>query len=384
MSTSRVSTNSGAVALDSAIRRAIVCCRRESSSTVVSPRPVAPSPDDRLRDLALRLPPPRAPPGPLLAPPRPLLAVLGGGLDVGLDDPPAGAGALQRRARRRGPAPCGARSGRLDAAVAALVRPPGSAPAWSRLVGAPRVLGRAVLGLGTFRPPARGASCSSAPRPPAGRGLLACCSPPPPLADRARSSRRPQRVALLGDDLEHALLVGLVGHVGLVGLDLDEIVAHLTSSPSDFSHFRIVPSSIESDRRGIATSAMPISVYGVNASTARRTVRSARGSRATSNQKPLIAWTSRVKSSRSSGLTTLAVDAAVVRGGDVARRRRRGEHDHRRARSAGSRLISSSTSRPFFLERKGGSPLGSSWGTGERGEADRRGRWRDVTGLSQV
>src|SRR5215211_3833769 len=30
----------------------------------------------------------------------------------------------------------------------------------------------------------------------------------------------------------------------------------LTSSPSDLSHLRIVPSSIESDRRGIATSAM--------------------------------------------------------------------------------------------------------------------------------
>src|ERR1044071_5140710 len=29
-----------------------------------------------------------------------------------------------------------------------------------------------------------------------------------------------------------------------------------TSSPSDLSHFRIVPSSIESDKRGIATSAM--------------------------------------------------------------------------------------------------------------------------------
>src|SRR5215212_7740409 len=29
-----------------------------------------------------------------------------------------------------------------------------------------------------------------------------------------------------------------------------------TSSPSDLSHLRIVPSSIESDRRGIATSAM--------------------------------------------------------------------------------------------------------------------------------
>src|SRR3954465_11979741 len=33
-----------------------------------------------------------------------------------------------------------------------------------------------------------------------------------------------------------------------------------TSSPSDFSHLRIVPSSIESDRRGIATSAMAASV----------------------------------------------------------------------------------------------------------------------------
>src|SRR3954447_19002629 len=33
-----------------------------------------------------------------------------------------------------------------------------------------------------------------------------------------------------------------------------------TSSPSDLSHLRIVPSSIESDSRGIATSAMPGSV----------------------------------------------------------------------------------------------------------------------------
>src|ERR1700759_4697539 len=30
-----------------------------------------------------------------------------------------------------------------------------------------------------------------------------------------------------------------------------------TSSPSDLSHLRIVPSSIESDRRGITTPAMP-------------------------------------------------------------------------------------------------------------------------------
>src|SRR5262245_22265502 len=33
-----------------------------------------------------------------------------------------------------------------------------------------------------------------------------------------------------------------------------------TSSPSDFSHFRIVPSSIESDRRGMTTSAMDANV----------------------------------------------------------------------------------------------------------------------------
>ena len=71
-----------------------------------------------------------------------------------------------------------------------------------------------------------------------------------------------------------------------------------TSSPSDFSHLRIVPSSMESDRRGIATSAMPGSVY-----------RAARGTQpggscATPNQNEWIAWTSRVKSSRSSGFTT--------------------------------------------------------------------------------
>src|ERR671916_1918748 len=36
----------------------------------------------------------------------------------------------------------------------------------------------------------------------------------------------------------------------------------LTSSPSDFSHLRIVPSSMESDRRGIATSAMRRKIPG--------------------------------------------------------------------------------------------------------------------------
>jgi hypothetical protein len=45
MSTSSVSTNSGAVALDSAMRRAIVCWSRVSSSIVVCPRPVPASPE---------------------------------------------------------------------------------------------------------------------------------------------------------------------------------------------------------------------------------------------------------------------------------------------------------------------------------------------------
>ena len=48
--------------------------------------------------------------------------------------------------------------------------------------------------------------------------LGAVAEPRDRLADR-------QRVALLGDDAEHAVGVGLVGHVGLVGLDLDELLA---------------------------------------------------------------------------------------------------------------------------------------------------------------
>src|SRR5215212_1870661 len=53
----------------------------------------------------------------------------------------------------------------------------------------------------------------------------------------------------------------------------------LTSSPSDFSHLRIVPSSIESDRRGIATSAMPGSVpaNGPGTASARGRGRAGRG-----------------------------------------------------------------------------------------------------------
>ena len=88
MSTSSVITKSGAVALDSAIRRATVRCRRESSTCSTSPRPAS----RRLGRSASAL---------LRRARLARLAALGCGLDVGLDDPPAGAGALDRRDRSR-------------------------------------------------------------------------------------------------------------------------------------------------------------------------------------------------------------------------------------------------------------------------------------------
>src|SRR4051812_19525614 len=53
-----------------------------------------------------------------------------------------------------------------------------------------------------------------------------------------------------------------------------------TSSPSDLSHLRIVPSSIESDRRGIATSAMPGNVPLPGRGTSARGGRRGGGARA--------------------------------------------------------------------------------------------------------
>ena len=92
MSTSSVITKSGAVALDSAIRRATVRCRRVSSCVgdvaaaglaVAARRFAAPAPPWPRRFRAR----PRAPAR------RPCAR----GLDVGLDDPPARPGALDRR-----------------------------------------------------------------------------------------------------------------------------------------------------------------------------------------------------------------------------------------------------------------------------------------------
>ena len=236
MSTSSVRTNSGAVALDSAIRRAIVCWSRVSSSIVVSPLPVVASPDLAAgfaasasgagsvgrasscsagassagapflaaawtSDFTIR------PPGPEPGEPGQLDAELGGhpARDRGRLD------AAVAVARRLVDLLVGGGDRRLLVGLLGLRR----AVLRGRDVGAVgrrRVVGGLLLGRGLLRGglllPARvlgglrGAAADRRDR----------------LADR-------ERVALLGHDLERAGLVGLIGHVGLVGLDLDQLVA---------------------------------------------------------------------------------------------------------------------------------------------------------------
>ena len=99
---------------------------------------------------------------------------------------------------------------------------------------------------------------------------------------RAITSPIGKRVALLGDDLDQrAVGVGLVGHVRLVGLDLDQLLAARDLvARGCLSHFRIVPSSIESDRRGMTTSvAKAISSRGPGRSRARPGRRAPRAGR---------------------------------------------------------------------------------------------------------
>src|SRR5215204_6585798 len=93
-----------------------------------------------------------------------------------------------------------------------------------------------------------------------------------------------------------------------------------TVSPSDFSHFRIVPSSMESDKRGIATSAMPGRVYGSRGrpqsggTSARRQPRDLEPDAVDGlHERGEVVEVER--------LDHVAVDAAVVAGGDVARGR---------------------------------------------------------------
>src|SRR3954451_17073985 len=292
MSTSIDSVKCGIVAFDSAIRRAMICWIREGSSTVTSPLPVSPagalSASGAFSSAAgCSAPSGSAGPAPralglggldlarlrLLAVGAVLLRLRSGarrrGLDVGLDDPPAGAGALdlrevdvvlardaprdRRRLRpaavavgRRGPLGLG---GRLAAAVRVavglgarlgflgflgllvlvrlgllvlllglglLVRLVALALVLRLVLGGLRRGAAAVGGVVV----ALGARLLLGLLLPAalGRSAAALADARDDLADR-------ERRALVGDDLERAVGVGRVRHRRLVGLDLDELLA---------------------------------------------------------------------------------------------------------------------------------------------------------------
>ena len=200
-------------------------------------------------------------------------------LDVGLDDAPA-------RARARDPA-------EVEAAVACAMR---------------RAIGDALT-----RPSPSSRSAGASRRlPPARRRARRCGSrsgaPPFPSSLRPRPRARPrlclllgllaravagglagladardhladrQRGALLGDDLDQRPGgVGLVDHVRLVGLDLDQLVADRDLvADSDFIQRRIVPSSIESESRGMTMFESPHS-ESLQRSRAPRSRRARRG-----------------------------------------------------------------------------------------------------------
>jgi len=163
------------------MRRAISAWVRESSSVLTSPLPVAG------------------------AAPAPLGAGAGAAAppSVGLDDPAARAAALQLPEVHSLIAGHAAGDGRGLYAPVRLIRRGGG----RRRGGRFGRVGRGLLG-----------GCRG------GRGFLAggvsalSSQPRDDLADR-------QRVALGSHDGEDAVGVGLVGHVRLVGLDLDELVA---------------------------------------------------------------------------------------------------------------------------------------------------------------
>ena len=174
MSTSTLSTNSGAVALDSAIRRATVCCRRVSSWVSDSPRPVCASPllagvgDRRLR--------------------------LRGRLLRGL-----GRGRGRRGGRLGSPGvPAAASTSALT------IRPPGPVPSTSASstpmlachpAGDRRALMRPLSGL-VADGSASAAGCSA--RAPAGCRRRRAPPPPRPAAPRVASSSAASSAGLLG------------------------------------------------------------------------------------------------------------------------------------------------------------------------------------------
>ena len=226
MSTSSVSAKSGAVALDSAIRRVTVCCRRVSSCTSTSPlAPASPR-------VALGLACARASLG----------CVLGSSAGSALAPPSSAAASTSAfTIRPPGPEP----SSRASSTPSSPRHPPRDRRGLDALAVAAAVsrLGRSSVAVAVFASALSGSgsgvsasgSGSSPPAPPspprsagslvlvlgAARRLAGLADPRDHLADR-------ERVALLGQHLhQHAVGVGLVGHVGLVGLDLHERLAAL-------------------------------------------------------------------------------------------------------------------------------------------------------------
>src|SRR3954468_21822544 len=188
-----------------------------------------------------------------------------GGLDVGLDDPSARASALERRqvdavlardapragrALRPAAVALGGRRGlglRRRLAVAVAVGFGARGPGSGGLPVGPVLLGLILLGRGRLVavavPLALGVGLvvrGLRRRAPAVGGLLVALGArllpglllPATLGRLAAALADPrdhladgERRALVGDDLERAVRVGLVGHRRLVGLDLDELLA---------------------------------------------------------------------------------------------------------------------------------------------------------------
>ena len=225
MSTSSASEKSGAVAFDSAMRRVTVCCRRVSSW---------------ISDLALGAGLAAGGLGALRASGSRSSSALGRAAPA----PPLSAAACTSAftIRPPGPEPSSRASSTPSsrairrATGEAFTRSPSPAPLLGARAGRGARSARAAGLLG-----ARGSRLglgSSARRSGSSRRLLrsgsASASPRRLLARLARlADARDQladgeRVALLGHDLDqHAVGVGLVGHVGLVRLDLHERLAAL-------------------------------------------------------------------------------------------------------------------------------------------------------------
>ena len=260
MSTSTLRTNSGAVAFDSAIRRATVCCRRVSSWRLGRRRGrSAPSPTDRAGRAGA--PPSRAPPpsagASVGAAPRPPAAPR---------RPPA-ASTSAFTIRPPGPVPSSAASSRpisrairratglgLDAArsrrLASSPARPRPASGSSSASGSCSASGSVLAGLGLGLLLGLGLRLAPRPRSASGSRLLprapACGSASGSSLARSAPRRRRRSAAspMLAivsptasvspseaDDAQDAVLVGLVGHVGLVRLDLDELLAALDLVP---------------------------------------------------------------------------------------------------------------------------------------------------------